>query len=71
MIDYRKLLKDVIRGAVWDHDLPAAPAALDTSNETAELTAFFQLLDEVLVEQGETRAMVFREVEQMKREIRD
>ena len=68
MIDYKKLLKDTLRGQVWDFDLPAPPATLYTSNETAELTAFFQLLDEVLVEQGETRTLIFREVEHIKRE---
>jgi hypothetical protein len=57
------------RGAVWDCDLPAAPGIIDDGNEAAELSAFFQLLDEVLAEQGgETRALVLREVAEMKRE---
>lgn len=68
-VDYKKLLRDVIRGAVYDYDLPATPAILDDSNETEELATFFQLLDEVLAEQGgETRPLVLREVEQMKHE---
>ena len=69
MIDYKKLLKDTLRGQVWDFDLPVLPATLDTSNETAELTAFFQLLDEVLAELGgETRPILIHELAQMKRE---
>jgi hypothetical protein len=48
-IDYRKLLKDTIRGMIWAWDVPAAPGAVDadgeqTESSRAELEAFFDLV---------------------------
>ena len=54
-IDYRKLLKDTIRGAVWDMDIPPLPGAIDEHGEETgcspeELQAWLDLALEVLRE---------------------
>jgi len=61
-IDYRNLLKDCIRGQIYDWDVPAFPCpyvdeheqvadADATTDEEAEL--FFALVREVLAEEGQ------------------
>jgi hypothetical protein len=53
VIDYRALLKDVIRGMVyeWDIPTPPAPADPDVGISDEELAAFFALVWEVLSEE--------------------
>jgi hypothetical protein len=69
MIDYRQLLKDCIRGQVWDFDIPALPSADPNRDVTdEELRVYFAMIDEVLLEQGESRPSVFLEVERLKQE---
>jgi hypothetical protein len=66
-IDYRKLLKDCIRGQIWTHDVPVPPGAVDASGEQTESTReelelFFDLLAEVIGEEGESRQFIIREI---------
>ena len=66
-VDYRKLLKDTIRGMIWAWDVPATPGAVDadgeeTESSRAELEAFFDLVAEVVGETGETRASVLHDI---------
>jgi len=56
MLDPRKLLKDVVRGMVYEWDVPAVPAAVDEDGITVESTQeelqlFFALVDEVIAEE--------------------
>jgi hypothetical protein len=76
-IDFRKLLRDLLRGTLYDFDTVAAPVAIDAQGEAAasppeELVAFVELLDEVLaVEMAvepETRPSVLRELERLRQE---
>jgi hypothetical protein len=41
-VDYRKLLKDCIRGQRWDFDIPALPGAIDSHGEAAEFASNLQ-----------------------------
>jgi hypothetical protein len=64
-IDYRKLLKDTIRGAVWDMDIPPLPGAVDEHGEETgcspeELQVWLELALEVLHEDGEPPADIVR-----------
>jgi len=72
-VDYRKLLKDTIRGMIWKWDVPAAPGAVDANGEEtessrAELEAFFDLVAEVVSEQGEPRPDVLRDIARLESE---
>ena len=72
-IDLRKLLKDTIRGAIVDYDIPPAPITLDAHGEVVEcsreeLELFFQLMDEVAAELGEQRPSILRELTKLRRE---
>jgi len=72
-VDYRKLLRDTIRGMIWAWDVPAAPGAVDadgeeTESSRAELEAFFDLVAEVVGETGETRPEVLRDIAQLESE---
>jgi hypothetical protein len=68
-VDYRKLLKDSIRGMLVEHDIPAVPIAswhedredpsyegLKSTHEELEL--FFDLVAEVMGEEAEPRQYV-------------
>ena len=71
MINFRKLLKDTIRGQMLDFDVPALPAcAFDDDGEAVnsdeELRLFFELLDELVVESGMSNPMVLREIEKLR-----
>jgi hypothetical protein len=49
-VDYRRLLKDTIRGTIWDNDLPASPASLDAQGKPIAthpeaLAVFWDLVD--------------------------
>jgi hypothetical protein len=66
-VDYRKLLKDTIRGMIWAWDVPAVPGAVDADGEEiessrAELEAFFDLVAEVVGETGEPRSGVLCDI---------
>jgi len=55
MVDQRKLLKDLIRGMLWDRDEIALPGALDAHGKEAPLPPeesglFCELVAEVLAE---------------------
>ena len=72
-VDHRKLLKDCIRGMVWDLDVPVPPAAIDAAGAADESTAeelelFWQLTSEVLAEypEPETRPMVLDGLAELK-----
>jgi hypothetical protein len=72
-VDYRKLLKDTIRGMIWAWDVPAAPGAVDadgeqTESSRAELEVFFDLVAEVVGEQGEPRPSVLGNIAQLESE---
>jgi hypothetical protein len=72
-IDYRKLLKDCIRGQVWSHDIPEPPGAVDangkqTGSTREELELFFDLVAEVIAEEGEPRQFVLDEIAGLERE---
>jgi hypothetical protein len=72
-VDYRKLLKDTIRGMIWAWDVPAVPGAVDADGEEAEsmcqeLEAFFDLVAEVVGEEGESRSSVLREIARLESE---
>jgi hypothetical protein len=71
-IDYQQLLKAAIRGMIYEYDIPASPAFPDTDDDGAireSLEAFWALVREVVVEEGETRPSVLREL--AKREHED
>ena len=72
-VNYRKLLKDTIRGMIWKWDVPAAPGAVDANGEEtessrAELEAFFDLVVEVVGEYGESRPCVLHDIAQLESE---
>jgi hypothetical protein len=72
-VDYRKLLKDCIRGMVVDWNIPAVPLAIDADGEAdsctqEELELFFDLVAEVVAEQGEPRQFVLEELAALERE---
>jgi hypothetical protein len=70
-VDYRKLLKDCIRGMIIDCDIPAVPIASwhedgeDSTREELEL--FFDLVAEVVSEQGELRQFVLDDIARLER----
>jgi hypothetical protein len=72
-VDYRQLLKDTVRGMIWDNDIPASPASLNTAGEAVAtkreaLEVFWSMVDEIIIEQGgESRPMVARELARLKR----
>ena len=72
MIDYRKLLKDTIRGMIWEYDVPAVPGSTDGDGEgdcsPEEYEAFFDLVAEVVGEEGESRQIVLREIARLEQE---
>jgi predicted RNase H-like HicB family nuclease len=58
---------------IWAWDVPAVPGAVDANGEEmessrAELEAFFDLVAEVIGEQGEPRPRVLRNIVQLERE---
>jgi hypothetical protein len=73
MTDYRRLLKDTIRGTIWDCDIPCSPASLDAKGKPAAtnpeaLTVFWALVHEIIAEQGgESRPGVARELARLER----
>lgn len=72
-VDYRKLLKDCIRGMITDWDIPAVPLAIDSdaeaiSSSDEELKLFFDLVAEVTAEQAELRQFVLDELAALERE---
>jgi hypothetical protein len=72
-VNYRQLLKDTIRGAIWDNDVPASPASLNADGEAITtnreaLEVFWGMVDEIITEQGgESRSIVARELVRLKR----
>jgi hypothetical protein len=73
MIDHRKLLKDCIRGTIWEYDVPALPGPVDQDGEPTwssreELELYFTLVAEVIEELGETREFVLTDIANRKRE---
>jgi predicted RNase H-like HicB family nuclease len=73
MIDYRKLLKDCIRGMRVDWEVPAVPLSVDARGEAIdstreELELFFELVLEVVAEEGERRPSVLRDIVELERE---
>jgi hypothetical protein len=72
-VDLRKLLKDTIRGTMWEIDIPCAPGAVDENGDQIEssreeLELFFDIVAEVLAEWGETRPTVIAEIGALERE---
>ena len=72
-VDYRKLPKDTIRGAIVDYDIPAAPIALDEHGEgiecsREELELFFQLVDELTAELDVCRPSGVREIARLRQD---
>jgi hypothetical protein len=70
-VDHRKLLKDCIRGMIWDLDVPVPPAAIDVAgaadgSTAEELELFWQLTSEVLAEYLETRPMILSGLAELK-----
>ena len=72
VVDYRKLLKDTIRGTICDFDIPAVPIAIDACGEAAECSReefeLFQLVAEVTVELDEQRPLILREVTKLRQD---
>jgi hypothetical protein len=79
-VDYRKLLKDCIRGMIVEWDIPAVPIAswhedredptyegLKSTHE--ELVLFFDLVAEVMGEQGEPRQFVLDNIARLERDF--
>jgi hypothetical protein len=77
-VDYRKLLKDCIRGMVVEHDIPAVPIASwheDPEDPTyeglkstyEELELFFDLVAEVMGEEAEPRQSVLDNIATLER----
>ena len=71
-VDYRKLLKDCIRGMIVEWDIPAVPIASrhedgeDSTREELEL--FFDLVAEVMSEEGEPRQFVLDDIARLERD---
>jgi hypothetical protein len=56
-LNYRQLLKDVIPGTIWDHDIPASPASLNAAGKPIAtkreaLREFWSMVDDTITEQG-------------------
>jgi hypothetical protein len=81
-VDYRKLLKDCIRGMVVEWEIPAVPIAswhedpedpaydgLKSTHEELEL--FFNLVAEVIGEQPEPRQFVLDNIARLERDFLD
>jgi hypothetical protein len=78
-VDYRKLLKDTIRGMLVEHDMPAVPIASwhEGSDEEQyvgsmkstheELELFFDLVAEVMGEEAEPRQYVLDNIATLER----
>jgi hypothetical protein len=72
-VDYRQLLKDTIRGTIWDCDTPCSPASLNAKGKpiatnTKALAVFWTMVHEIIAEQGgETRPSVARELARLER----
>jgi hypothetical protein len=78
-VDYRKLLKDCIRGMIVEHDIPAVPIAswhegsddpehVDSLRSThEELELFFDLVAEVICEEAEPRQSVLDNIARRER----
>ena len=72
-VDYRKLLKDCIRGMFTDWDIPTVPLAIDSDGEAIsstdeELKLFFDLVAEVCAERAESRQSVLADHAALERE---
>jgi hypothetical protein len=78
-VDYRKLLKDTIRGMIVEWDIPAVPIAswhedredpthegLKSTHEELEL--FFDLVAEVMGEEAEPRQSVLDSIARLERD---
>jgi hypothetical protein len=71
-INYRKLLKDCIRGMIYEWDVPVVPSAIAedgvaTSCTTEELKLFDDLVAEVLAEEGHTTQYIIETIAAAKR----
>jgi len=71
-VDYRKLLKDCIRGMIVEWDIPAVPIASRHENGESctreELELFFDLVAEVMGEEGESRQCVLDDIARLERD---
>jgi hypothetical protein len=71
-VDYRKLLKDCVRGMIVDWDIPAVPLAIDANGEAdnctdEELELFFELVAEVVAEEPENRQIILDDLAALER----
>jgi hypothetical protein len=71
-IDHRKLLKDCIRGMIYEWDIPAMPCAIGMDGiaipcTDEELELFDKLVVEVLTEEEHTTQSIIETIAAMKR----
>jgi hypothetical protein len=74
MPDYRTMLKDCLRGQIWDRTIPSLPISRAANGEVLDpgpeyMRAYFELLREVYDEESEDRAWVLSEAFEHEREL--